>query len=253
MKNEKILIWGEDLEMQAQTKTGKKSWLISISTGLLLSILSLISQPIEAQEKDSTDKNDSTKIEKVATPVKNWSFTIDPTYSPTDKVATFRLSGWGSIHGIDAGWFLDLSWSDIKEWINSAFGKLTLSTSTDKIIKWSWVAVEYTLNSNAPDKIRSWILYKHKMANWGFIFKLYPVSDKWFEPFVLVWADQKLWKKIYTSAFVWSDIKSKTYYWEVEATYKVTKQIEALLQTRVWWDYTSKPKAWLYVGTRIKF
>ena len=253
MKNRKTVIWRERIETQKGIQTEKKSWLISISAGLLLSILSLIAQPIKAQEQNTANKIDSTKIEKVSTPVKNWSFAIDPTYSPTDKIATCRLSGWGSIHGIDAGWFLDLSWSDIKEWINSAFGKFTLSTSTDKIITWSWVAVEYTLNSNAPDKIRSWILYKHKLANWGVVYKLYPVSDKWFEPYILVWVDQKIWKKIYASAFVWSDIKSKTYYWEAEVTYKMTKQIDALLQTRVGGDYNSKPQAWVYIWTRINF
>ncbi len=252
MKDKKLVLWEQEL-LETKPQTKKHSWIKSMSVGVLLSLLWLLSQESKAQVSDSTVVKHSSKIEKTTTPTKTGAFSIDGAYSPTDKMTTFRLAWWWSIHGVNAWWFLDLSGSDLKEWINSAFGKFTLSKSTNKIIKWSWVAVEYTLNSNTPDKIRAWILYKHKLANWGIAFKLYPVSDKWFEPFVLVWADQKLWEKIFASAFVWSDIKSKTYYWEAEATYKFTKQIEALLQTRVWWGYTSKPKAWLYVWTRIKF
>ncbi len=252
MKDKKLILSKQEL-LKTKQKTQTHSWIKSMSVGVLLSLLWLLSQESKAQVSDSTVVIDSSKIEKPSIPTKTGAFSIDGTYSPTDEIATFRLAWWWSIHGVSAGWFLDLSGNDLKKWINSAFGKFTLSKSTDKIIKWSWVAVEYTLNSNSPDKVRSWILYKHKLANWGVVFKLYPVSDKWFEPFVLVWADQKLWEKIFTSAFVWSDIKSKTYYWEAEATYKVTKKIEALLQTRVWWNYNSKPEAWVYVWARVKF
>ncbi len=176
-----------------------------------------------------------------------WTFFVDPTYSPNDKLMVTRFQWWGSVHGVDAWGFLDLTGTlDI----NSAFGKFTVSKW---ITKWVSVGVEYTLNSETPDKVRSWVILKHKLANGKVVYKLYPIGDKWFEPFILVWVDQKLWEKAFASAFCGTDIKSKGYYGEAEVTYKITKQIDALFQTRVDGTYSTKPKTWVYVWARVKF
>lgn len=217
----------------------------------------LTSKGAMAQTKDSsaidTSKIVPTVAAKPAVEAKSWVFFMDPTYSPTDKIATVRLSWGWSVHGIKAWWFLDLSGKELKDWVSSTFWKFTLSKSTDSIIKGTWVAVEFTLFWDAPDKVRTWFLYAHKVADWTVVFKVYPFSEKWFEPFALLAIDQKLWKKLIASAFVWSDLKSKSYYGEAEITGKITKQISALLQTRIWGKYDSKPKAWVYVGARVKF
>jgi hypothetical protein len=105
-----------------------------------------------AQNSDSlaTKPIDSLPNTEVKTP-QWWAFFMDPTYSPTDKVGTVRLSWGWSIHGLDAGWFLDLTWTPDKPAdISSAFGKFTVSKSISGI-PWTSVAVEYTLNSSASD------------------------------------------------------------------------------------------------------
>ena len=220
----------------------------TLATGLLFALAGLLgSGEAIAQMSDSlaTAPIDSLPMPEVKTP-KWWSFGMDPTYSPTDKVVVTRLSWWGSVHGVGVGGFLDLTGTPD---VNSAFGKFTVSKW---ITKWVSVGVEYTLNSATPDKVRSWVICKHKLANGKVVYKLYPVSDKWFEPFVLVGVDQKLWEKAFVSAFWWTDIKGKWYYGEAEITHKVTKQIDALFQIRGGGTYTTKPKAWVYVWARVK-
>jgi len=207
-----------------------------------------------AQIKSQADSisTDSVTTEQI-TPVKNWAFSIDAAYSPNDDISTFRLAGGGSVHGLNVWGFLDLSSNNAKEGINSAFGKLTVSKSLDKIVKGGGIAVEYTLLSDAPDKVRTGVVYKHSLGNGNVVFKLYPVSEQGLEPYAFLAVDQKMWKKLFASAFVGSDIKSKSYYSEAEITYQVSKQIDALFQTRVGGSYTSKPQAGAYVGARVRF
>lgn len=209
-------------------------------------ILGTLNSPVNAQDKSSAD---STKN----VPAKSGSFAIDPTYSPQDNIGTFRLSGWWSISGINAWWFLDLSWNDFKEGINSAFGKLTLSKSTDKIIKWTSVAIEYMLDFQSPDKVRGWLIYGTKIWNGSIGTKLYPVSDKWFDPYAVVFVNQKIWEKIKISSFLNNDITNKKYYGETEATYKINSNIDALLQARYGGMYGKKCNPSWYIGARINF
>jgi len=213
---------------------------------IMMSLLVLWAKPTKPQNTTPQMPKDSVTTEKVETPKKSWAFMLDPTYSPTDKTVVTRISWGWSVHGVDAGGFIDFTGTPD---VNSVFGKFTVSKG---IKKWVSVGVEYTLNSQSPDKVRSWVICKHKLANGKVVYKLYPVSNKWFEPFILVGVDQKLWEKAFASAFAGTDIKGKGYYGEAEVTHKITQQIDALLQTRVWGTYGAKAKAWAYVGVRVK-
>ena len=219
-----------------------------LGAGILLSALTLVQQPTQAQEK-----KDANKIEETKAQIKTGSFAIDPSYSPMDKVGTVRLSGWSEIAGLHVWWFVDLSWNDMQEWINSAFGRLTVSKSTDKIVKWTALAIEYMLDSQWPDKIRGWVTYCTSLGNGDIWAKLYPVSDTWFDPYAVIFADQKIGKNLQLSSFLNNNISHKKYYGETEASYKLSSNIDALLQARyggVYWEQFN-PSA--YVGVRIHF
>lgn len=257
MKNKFLPVASTEREQQTKTENKSKvmSWTKWLSASALMSLFLLMPTESVAQNNQGqldSIRTDSIKSAQVA-PVKKSAFCIDAAYSPTDDVATFRLAGGGSVHGLNVWGFLDLSSNDAQDWINSAFGKITVSKSLDKILKGGGVAVEYTLLSEAPDKVRTGVVYRHILANGKAVFKLYPLSEKGLEPYAFLSVDQKMWNKLFASAFVGSDIKSKTYYGEAEATYQITKQIDALFQTRVGGSYTTKPQAGVYVGARVRF
>lgn len=236
-------------EMHKDHSSRTNVFLKSLVTGLLMTAFTLWSQSSKAQQTTSTTVTDSTKTEKVEAPKKSWSFSIDPMYSFTDKTALVRFQWWWSVHGLQIGWFMDVSWTDEKEWINTAFGKITVAKNLWK--HGTYAAVEYTLHTATQDKVRIWIKQVIKMKDWSVVFKVYPLSDKWFEPFVVIWADYKLGKYFGISSFVGSDIKSKSYYSESEITVGKGK-IQGIWQVRIWGTYTTKPKAWVYTGVRIK-
>ena len=242
-------------EVATETKEASSSLrqkIKNIVATIITAALLVWAKPAMPQTQKSTDQ-DSIKTVQPKKSDPTWAFFLDPAYSPTDKVTTVRLSGGGSVHGVKVGGFLDLT-STPDDVINgsSAFGKLTVSQPLDKVIKGTSLAVEYTFNSATQDKLRWWFTYVRLMKKDGsLVIKFYPVSEKWFEPFVLVGADKKM-GKFKVSAFCGSDIKSKSFYGEADASYQLTKHIAPFVQGRFGWSYTGKVHPDAYVGLRVK-
>lgn len=242
-------------EMQESQEKTSSLWhkLENGVKAIILAALLAWAKPAMPQTKDEPIQDSiKTEVQKKETP--QWAFFIDPSYSPTEKVGSMRLSWGGSFHGIKVGGFLDLTGTP-DDPVNgtTAFGKLTMSQSLDKIkfLKWTSVAMEYTFSSATRDKLRLWFTYVRQFkADGTIIVKFYPLSDRWFEPFVLVGLD-KSFKKLKMSAFCGTDIKSKSFYGEWDISYQATKHIAPFVQGRLWW-YTGKPHPDAYVGLRIK-
>lgn len=237
------------LEMYKDHSSRTNLFLKSLVTGLLMTAFILWSQSSKAQKTTSTTVTDSTKSEKVEAPKKSWTVMIDPMYSPTDDLGTVRFQWWWSIWDLKVWGFVDFTATNVDDGINTAFGKITVAQPIGK--HGTSAAIEYTLHTATQDKVRIWIKQVIKMKDWSVVFKVYPLSGQWFEPYLLVWADYKLGKYFGISAFVGSDIKSKGYYSESEITIGKGK-IQGIAQVRVWGTYTTKPKAWAYVWMRIK-
>jgi hypothetical protein len=234
--------------LESGTRASTKSTIKNlIATGLVVLFVAW-AKPARAQ--DSKEQiEEKTKTEEIAKPAKTWIFMMEPIFSPTDKVWTVRFQWWWSVGPIDVWWFLDLSWTDLEEWISEAFWKITASK---EIFKSTSLALEYTLLSEAPDLLRGWFIFVHKIKGWKLALKVFPVSDKWRQPFIL-WAAQKQIWKVNTSAFVWTDIKWKQFYWEVEASLPISKKVHILGQVRGGGKFDSKPKAGAYGWVRVVF
>lgn len=250
MKTKKQTVQNRVMKWEQQDPMVK---LKTLAKALVLGLIGLLSSnQVTSQTNDTLP---AVQIEKVKTEVstKWWDFFMDPTYSPTDKVGTVRLSGGWSIHGVNVGGFLDLTGTQKNPAdVESAFGRLNITKSTDAIIKGTSMWMTYVLNSSCDDKIFGNIGYKTKMGNWSLSIMGFPVSNKWFEASLFVGANQKFGKKIGTSAFVLTDFKAKGYYGETEATYKISKNIDALAQMRIGGTFTSKPKPSAYVWVRVR-
>ena len=241
-------------EMTQEVSSSLSDKVKKMVTTIIAAALLIWAKPAMSQTKQETEK-DSVKTETKKPETKWWSFFISPEYSPTDKTWAIRIEGSGGFHGIDAGWFLDLTGTEKDPvGVSSAFGKFTLSKALfpkSKVLKWTSVAIEYTLSTATPDKVRWGVMYAHKLWNWAVVFKVYPVSEKWFEPFVLAYVDQS-WKKFKMSTFFSTDIKSKSFYGESDISYQATKHIAPFVQGRLGWCYTSKPHPDAYLGLRVK-
>lgn len=255
---EKTMIPTEKRDSNLQHMREKlSSWWVKLKYGisvLLFATLLAWAKPAMPQTKND-QAQDSIKTETPKKETPKWAFFIDPSYSPTEKVGSIRLSGGGSFHGVKVGGFLDLTGTP-DDPVNgtTAFGKLTMSQSLDKIkfLKWTSVAMEYTFSSATRDKLRLWFTYVRQFkADGTIIVKFYPLSDRWFEPFVLVGLD-KSFKKFKISWFAGTDIKSKSIYGEVDASYQATKHIAPFVQGRFGGDYKGKVHPDAYVGLRIK-
>jgi hypothetical protein len=242
----------KQLNQSQEIKTNSSLTRLSktIAAWLLALTLTMWAKWTQAQ----TANQDSLQQKKEQTIPKPWSFCIDPTYDFGNKDWTARITGKGNIHGIKWWWFLDLYTSPEQPLdAQSAFWRFTLSKPTDNIIKWTSIALEYMLNTATADKVRWWIIYASKLGNGYTWAKLYPVSEQWFEPYVVLFTDQKIGKKIYCSSFLNNDIANKKYYGETEGTYKITSHIDALLQARYGGKYGEKLKPQWYGGMRINF
>lgn len=234
-------------------ETSKPSVLKSIIAGILMTTSILWATSTKAQDAPTTLPSDSTKTEKIEPPKKTWVFMLDPTYSPTDKVGTVRLSWGSSVHGVTIGWFLDLTWTpDVPTDVSSAFGKVTIWLP---ITKWIWLASELMLSSAGKDAIRFGADFKFSFKDWSGRIFILPTKDATLSPEIGIGWQKTLWakKKTTISWFIRSDLKQKVFYSETEITQAISKHIALLLQSRVGGTYDTKPKAAVYVGTRIKF
>jgi hypothetical protein len=108
------------------------------------------------------------------------------------------------------------------------------------------------LNTEGKDQIRAWVKQVFKNDKWAIFFKVYPLDNTWFKPFLLVWASHKFNKNLGVSWFASTDIKGESYYWEAEVTVGSWK-IQWLGQVRVWWTYHTDPKPTFNVWARAKF
>ncbi len=224
----------------------------SLICWLLLTAFVLWANSSKSQEK--TAPNDieiekTEKVDKIKKENKSWSFMVDPTYSINNKEFVSRFQWWWNLWDLDIWWFVDFSSTNFEDWISTAFWKLTLSKKIWK--KWTSAALEYTLNSESKDQVRIWMKQVFKHDKWSVFFKVYPLDNTWFKPFLLVWTSHKINKNLSVSWFVWTDIKDKVYYWELELIIGSWK-VQWLVQSRTWWDYNTKPKTSLNVWARIK-
>lgn len=237
-------------EAVSESRSHTSRFVRNLIAGLLMTAFTLWAQPSKAQETSSATAPDSTKTEKVETPKKSGVFMIDPMYSITGKTFITRMQWWGTVGGLQVGGVLDLSGTDLDQGITTALGKITVSKKLWK--NGTLLSVEYTLNTATQDKVRVGIQQVFKSEDGSVFFKVYPLSNKWFEPFILIWADHKLWDYLNISWFVGTDIVSQSYYGEWTLT--VGKgDIQGLGQIRVSGEYTDDPNVSGNLGIRIRF
>ncbi len=237
-------------EVVSETRSHTSRFVKSLIAGLLMTAFTIWAQPTKAQDTASAVSTDSTKTEKVEAPKKSGVFMIDPMYSITGKTFITRIQWWGTVGGLQVGGILDLSGTDIDQGITTAFGKITVSKSLWK--NGTLLSMEYMLHTASKDKVRVGIQQVFKSEDGSVFFKVYPLSDKWFEPFILIWADHKLWDYLGISWFVGTDIASQSYYGEWTLT--VGKgDIQGLGQMRVSGEYDKDPDVSGLLGIRIKF
>lgn len=229
-----------------------KTIITNATKTILVTALLVWAKPAMPQTQKTDPGKDSTQTELPKKSENTWVFFIEPAYSPTAHIGTTRLAWWSSVHGLKIGGLLDLTGTEKEPLdINSAGGKVTISSPTSKVIKGVSWAIEYTFSTQAKDQLRWWVVYVHAIKNGTVVLKWYPVSDQWFEPFVFVGADKKF-GKFKVSAFWSTDIKSKGFYGELDASYQATKQIYPFIQGRFGGTYTGKVNPNAYIGMRVK-